>query len=210
MWYSYHHYGSLCMIKESLFILWILKRSILLWGESTDFHLSYLAHFSYPIIFCASKWWLLLFFSFEIGSYTVQAGLKFILQPRMTLNFWSPSTIPPKCWGYRYAWPYSIYVLLGIQMRALCMLSKYSTNWATFSAQFLPFNVLFLYIDKQMLCMLDPLLSEAGVPCCFLSVCRLPEVIYLCSGKCYGFIAVDLKIGSQKTSRSCTLSSRIK
>lgn len=49
------------------------------------------------------------------------------------------------------------------------------------------FLMYFRYIDKLMQWMLDPLLSEAGVPCCFLSVWCLPRVIYLYSGKCYGF-----------------------
>lgn len=93
-------------------------------------------------------------------------------------ELWISLPISPKCWSYRYAWPHWLLVL-GIQMRVLCVLSKHFNNWATSSAQFLLLNVLFLYIDKLMYWMLNPLLSEVGVPCCFLSVWCLPEVIYL-------------------------------
>lgn len=118
------------------------------------------------------------FFSFEIGTRIMQAGLKLIIWPRKTLNFGSPCLYLLSA-GVTGMHDHTGYVVLGIQMRVLCVLSKHFNNWATSSAQFLLLNVLFLYTDKLMYWMLNPLLSEVGVPCCFLSVWCLPEVIYL-------------------------------
>lgn len=144
--------------------------------------------------------------AFEIGSHIMQASIKLIIWPRRTLNFGSPCLYLLNA-GVRGMHDHTGYVVLGIQMRVLCMLGKHSINWVTSSAQFLLLNVLFLYIDKRMYWMLDPLLSKVGVPCCFLSVWCLPEVIYLFF---LGNVTVSLLLASQKTSRSCTTSSGIK
>lgn len=37
---------------------------------------------------------------------------------------------PLERWDYRHARPYLVYIVLGIEPRASCMLSQYSTNWA--------------------------------------------------------------------------------
>lgn len=35
---------------------------------------------------------------------------------------------PPKCWNYRFVPPHPVYVVLGPEPRALCVLGKYSTS----------------------------------------------------------------------------------
>lgn len=73
----------------------------------------------------------------------------------------------PKCWG---AGMHDLFHLNGVgDPKEGFMHVRHSSNWGSSSVQFLLFEV--LYIDELRGGMLDPLLHEAGVPCCFLSVC---------------------------------------
>lgn len=64
-------------------------------------------------------------FSFEIGSHIMQAGFKLIIQPRRTLNFGSLCLYLLSA-GVTGMHDHTGYVVMGIQMRVLGMLGKYS------------------------------------------------------------------------------------
>lgn len=80
---------------------------------------------------------MLLFYYLGTESHVSRADLNFSLKrKKLTLNFWSSCLLPLEWWDYRHMLlPHPFYGVLGLEPKALQMLGKDSTNWATSAAR---------------------------------------------------------------------------